>query len=546
MKPIMPKLPKEPRKKCRKMKKTSGRYKALPYKLSQSIVPRVQQSSLIVKQCSRIAHTVVQHPFVHSVRSVVRAHWKWGVQALCIVLIGGTVIVTGSGHVSNQMVRTYTVTIAGKTVGTVSTPEVLTDILDGDKPSVLAKHPELRWNIVQEEVRLTPEYGYGVRATDAQTRQAVQQWIASRQMGIEIFVRGQLIGTVRDEKTVDRVLERLKDDEVSGKHRRSMVALAAAPQQSNDNVVARSTPKAIRVRITDDIELRKREINPALFMDEYQVIATLAEGNAQRATYIVQEGDTPSGIAQKQGVPLQLLYENNAHMTDLIEKDLIRIGDVLDLTYRKPLVSIESETEVTETIELKHEVMYEEDATLKRGETRTVREGRDGLMKVTYRLKKLDGFLFDEDIVAEDIIIEPIPAVIKRGTKRVRGEGTGKFLWPVRGGSISSGFGRRWGRQHKGIDITSSNKAIRAADNGRVVSTEWRDDYGKVVIIDHDNGYKTLYAHLSKVSVDVGDVVERGDRIGTMGSTGRSTGVHLHFEVLVRGVERNPLSYLRK
>jgi murein DD-endopeptidase MepM/ murein hydrolase activator NlpD len=493
-----------------------------------------------------MVRTVARHPFVLKVHTCVHTHWKWCVQALCIVLIGGTVVVTGHDHVSKQMAQAYTVTIAGQTIGTVSAPEVLSDILEGDKPSVLAKHPEVRWNAVQEEVRLTPEYGYGVRASDAQTRQAVRQWIASRQMGIEIFVRGQLIATVRDEVTVDRVLERLKDDEVSGKHRRSVVALAAAPQQTNDNVVARSAPKAIRVRITDDIELRKRAMNPALFMNEQQVIETLAEGNAERTTYIVQEGDTPIGIAQKQGIPLQLLYENNAHMTDLIENDLIRIGDVLDLSYRKPMVSIESETEVTETIELKHEVMYEEDATLKRGETRTVREGRDGLMKVTYRLKKLDGYLFDEDIAAEDVLIEPIPAVIKRGTKRVRGEGTGMFRWPVSGGSISSGFGRRWGRQHKGIDITSPNKAIRAADNGRVISKEWRDDYGNVVIIDHENGYRTLYAHLSKISVDVGEVVERGDRIGTMGSTGRSTGVHLHFEVIVRGVERNPLSYLRK
>ena len=141
---------------------------------------------------------------------------------------------------------------------------------------------------------------------------------------------------------------------------------------------------------------------------------------------------------------------------------------------------------------------------------------------------------------------EPVPAVVKRGTKVIRGEGSGKFIWPVVSAKVSSGYGKRWGRQHKGIDLTSSKKTVLAADHGKVVLAGKNGDYGNTVIIDHNNGYKTLYAHLSKIDVKKGDIVEKGDKIGVMGNTGRSTGVHLHFEVIVNGVNKNPMSYLRK
>ena len=126
----------------------------------------------------------------------------------------------------------------------------------------------------------------------------------------------------------------------------------------------------------------------------------------------------------------------------------------------------------------------------------------------------------------------------------VLGEGTGKFAWPVVNPTVSSNYGKRWGRQHKGIDITSKNKSILAADTGKVIYAGFKSDYGNHIIIDHQNGYKTLYAHLSKMDVKKGDIVEKGDKIGTMGTTGRSTGVHLHFEVIVNGVSKNPRSYL--
>ena len=120
---------------------------------------------------------------------------------------------------------------------------------------------------------------------------------------------------------------------------------------------------------------------------------------------------------------------------------------------------------------------------------------------------------------------------------------TGRFVWPA-SGRISQGY--RW--YHKAVDIANKGGGpILAADAGQVIVAGWpsNEGYGNRVVIDHGNGYKTLYAHLSKISVTPGQRVNRGDTVGMMGSTGRSTGTHLHFEIRAAGVLQNPLNFLR-
>lgn len=101
---------------------------------------------------------------------------------------------------------------------------------------------------------------------------------------------------------------------------------------------------------------------------------------------------------------------------------------------------------------------------------------------------------------------------------------------------------------HKGIDIARpSDRTIKAADNGTVVSAgNDGGGYGNKIVIDHNNGFRTVYAHLDSISVSVGQTVSKGSKIGIMGSTGDSTGVHLHFEVYKNGKMQNPLKYINK
>ena len=116
----------------------------------------------------------------------------------------------------------------------------------------------------------------------------------------------------------------------------------------------------------------------------------------------------------------------------------------------------------------------------------------------------------------------------------------GQCRWPV-GGRVTSEYGRRWGRLHAGIDIAApTGTPIGAAIAGTVIYSGWQSGYGYVVILSHGGGLSTLYGHQSRLGASLGQVVGQGQTVGYVGSTGHSTGPHLHFETRYGGVARNP------
>ncbi|MBN2158184.1 MAG: M23 family metallopeptidase [Spirochaetes bacterium] len=127
------------------------------------------------------------------------------------------------------------------------------------------------------------------------------------------------------------------------------------------------------------------------------------------------------------------------------------------------------------------------------------------------------------------------------------------FIWPTGGRFVTCGYG--WRRNpfdrsrtefHQGLDIRSNYRKVRAAKYGKVTYTGWLGGYGKTVVIAHPNGYKTLYAHLSRIIVRNGQYVKQGQHVAVSGNTGRSTGAHLHFEILKNGRSINPYRFFRK
>jgi murein DD-endopeptidase MepM/ murein hydrolase activator NlpD len=122
--------------------------------------------------------------------------------------------------------------------------------------------------------------------------------------------------------------------------------------------------------------------------------------------------------------------------------------------------------------------------------------------------------------------------------------GSGRFIWPI-SGSLTSPFGPRWGRLHAGIDIAApTGTAIRAADTGQVVIAGWQGGYGNYTCIRHTRTLSTCYGHQSRILVAPGQTVFQGNIIGAVGSTGNSTGPHLHFEVRINGQPVDPMAYL--
>ncbi len=118
------------------------------------------------------------------------------------------------------------------------------------------------------------------------------------------------------------------------------------------------------------------------------------------------------------------------------------------------------------------------------------------------------------------------------------------FIWPV-SGRISSKFGKRNPGHHDGVDIAArKGTSVRAARSGKVIFSDRLSGYGNVIIVEHDGGFTTVYAHNDKNLVHTGARVSRGQRIATVGQTGRATGPHLHFEIRKDNIARNPLYYL--
>jgi murein DD-endopeptidase MepM/ murein hydrolase activator NlpD len=140
---------------------------------------------------------------------------------------------------------------------------------------------------------------------------------------------------------------------------------------------------------------------------------------------------------------------------------------------------------------------------------------------------------------------------VQIGTKSTVSRGGSVNYGVVSGKRISSAYGSRYhpitGRKtyHDGVDIAAnSGNGVYAYTDGKVVEAGWNGGYGNCILIDHGNGLKTRYAHLSRIYVKVGQRVETGTRIGAVGSTGFSTGPHLHFEVIKNGQTKNPLNYI--
>lgn len=178
---------------------------------------------------------------------------------------------------------------------------------------------------------------------------------------------------------------------------------------------------------------------------------------------------------------------------------------------------------------------------------RGVQGEREQRLLVTYT----DGAETSRKVLSSSLVVRPVDEEIGIGTYTAQPwsydtkiDGSGRYPWPVDGGKITSLFGGE--RNHGGLDIGAAEYSeIYAADDGTVMLSTWEDSYGYFVLIDHGDGFETLYAHCVELIAQPGQKVRKGEPIALVGNTGDSTGPHLHFEVRVDGVRVNPTQYMR-
>jgi len=410
----------------------------------------------------------------------------------------------------------FEVIVDGENIGHVCDREIVYQAIDGvkakltdyfDEESDYSKEPVFVRRIVSEKDL----------ADKAMLEDALLSNIDTMVEAYAVYINDKVMFGVSSEDAADWVFAKYKQK--------------YAGEEITDDMV---------VDFCEDIDIKKEFMHIALLETPETALEVLSGNTKEEAEYIVQENDTLWDIADRYDTTVEHLLAMNENASDNI-----RAGMKLRVEETIPLLSVRSVQTVSLTEAVPYTVEKIKDNSIYEGRTVVSRKGQEGSAKVIARVTKINGVQVEKDVLESETITQPVAQVEKIGTKkRPPTTGSGTFINPSFG-TLSSRYGRRWNRQHKGIDIAGSyNSPIKAADGGVVTYSGWMSGYGNYVVINHENGYQTAYGHCASLSVKVGDRVAKGDVIAKMGNTGRSTGTHLHFEVIKNGQHVNPLSYV--
>lgn len=452
---------------------------------------------------------------------------------LVLTVVGGAV---ANAYYQSNIISVYHVSVNGKEVGVVNSPDVVRQWEKGKLQQEQAKHNGVTLK-PSEYISFTEEQSFKGEFDNVATLKKLEDTAQIQVEAAKIVVNGELIGYAASQEQADLVLSTLKN-RLSGVNlnaSRKKAVAAASLDSVSKNVAIK------QVKFKEDIhtEMDSVPADEVTTADKLEML--LSKGTAQQVVHTIEEGDCITCIAKRYGITSKDIYANNPGMN---KDSLLQLGDKINVTAFRPKVTVQVVEEVTQDEMIDYTTETKTNAKVPKGETKVIQDGKEGKKLVTYQLTKENGEVVGREMLTENVVAQPVTKIIERGSKVIPSRGTGRISWPA-GGYVSSGFGTRWGRLHAGIDIAGSGVA-RAADNGRVIEAGWHGGYGNMVLIDHGNGLQTRYGHLSKIQVSVGEIVEQGKVIGVKGSTGDSTGVHLHFEVLKNGAPQNPMKYLSR
>ncbi len=462
---------------------------------------------------------------------------KWILEAvqwlIALVVILSTML-TGRWYVKAHVEERYDVYLDDQPLGTVSNPEEIKQWEEKQRQAFLESWGLTNVQVTSNLDRLRFEINQSFSQENA--IDVVLSELGGRivfgVLATELRVDGKSLGFLKDRSTAEALLAELKQPFV-GKTKK-VTALSA------DAVEPVSAHMETYADFVQKVELIDTPVTPDRITPAERIRETIAAGEVQPVSYTVEKGDAISKIAKKFNIPQSQIYANNPEL----KGDFIKIGQELNITVRQPLLAVKTMESRKEKVTVPSGIVYEKDDSLKQGIIQIVSQGKPGAKLKTYQTTRINGNVVEEVVTEEQELEPPVQTVVKQGTKVVPGVGTGRFSLPVLSPRVTSEYGQRWGRKHSGMDLVSDKKTILAADHGKVVFAGVKSGYGNTIIIDHQNGYETLYGHLSKIEVREGHPVEKGEKIGIMGSTGNSTGVHLHFEVMRDGQQENPMKYL--
>jgi len=463
---------------------------------------------------------------------------KIAAAALLFTTITSSLVFATTTSADSTFDKIYHVYVGDTYIGAISNEEAVTKMIEAKEQEAKAIYNEYSFD-GNSTVTLIPEQVFSKETDDVTTLSKLNEEKFVEAQSYALQIDGKPVVYLKSQADYEETLRLLKLQYVTEEELKQYEANASL--ETLPALKANET-RIKEIKVVENISSEETQIDPAQIVTPDKAVEYLKTGSLEKEVYAVKQGDVLGSIAQSHNLTTTELLALNPGLTN---DTLLHIGQEINVTIEKPLVNVQIVKEKNVVEDIPFEKIVEEDNTMFKGETVVKQEGSNGQKEVSYLVSQLNGNMVEQKVTKETILSEPVNSITVNGTKVISSRGTGNFVWPTNGGYISSNMGARWGSTHRGVDIARpSNYNIKASDNGVITAAGWSGTYGNRIIINHNNGYQTVYAHLSEIQVSVGQVVPQGSIIGIMGSTGHSTGTHLHFEVQKNGSLVNPLSYL--
>lgn len=436
------------------------------------------------------------------------------VYIISAILIFSNFISLEVSNAKEELPKVYHIYVDGQFIGVVHNMEEVQAVVKQKIQDAKETYPDLEM-VTSKKIEYIPENTFQPRNHDNQTIEWVKNNIEIKAVGQQIRFRDQAV-FVASKTDAEEVLNKLQ-----------------LKFTREDAVTAYLSPEPI---------ISESKASPENVLSVAQAINSILKGTLENGTHVVKKGEVLGEIINNYDISKEEFFELNSINEDAI----LQIGQKLLVKSYKPMADIMEEKITTENEEIPYEVEVIEDKSMYKGDQKVKQKGVNGEKNVQYKVIRKNGEIDKKEKLNEDIIKEPINQIVVKGTKVIPSRGTGEFTWPTIGGYVTSKTGPRWGKLHKGTDIARpTDRSILSADNGTVTFAGWDGGYGNKIEISHNNGYKTIYAHLNSINVNVGQTVEKGSPIGIMGTTGDSTGVHLHIELYNNGQLKDFLDYIK-
>lgn len=435
-----------------------------------------------------------------------------------LIIFVATIIVTAVLIIQSFYVPAYAIKVNGENIGIVADTELYesaVDYVETQATEILGKEYKLDEN-TEFSLTLTAK---DELASVNELKTSLLRQVDELKKNYVLTVNGETIGASEDKAVLQDLLNKV------------------ASQYTNEST--------IEYQFEQDVSITYDYTSIDTQSDLTAIYKMLTSNTEEVVTYTAVKGDTYSEIASEHGMKLNELMELNPN-ADL---DKLMIGDVIIIKKPVPFLSIRTVNKLTYTEPIESPIEYIEDTSMYVGDSKTKIKGTDGYAQITAYVTYMNGKEINRKVIDTITIEEPTKTVIAKGiTPRPKTASYGTYIWPV-SGKITSRTGNRYifggMSYHAGLDIAAPyGTAVKASDGGRVTFSGWSGDYGNLVIITHDNGTQTYYAHNSSLLVSTGERVYQGQSIAKVGSTGLSTGNHSHFEVRANGSIRNPYDYL--